>query len=71
MASKIFVIEGMHCAACAFSNERALRKLPGVRSADVSLSTRSARVDFDDTLISEAALREAIIKNGYALADER
>jgi P-type Cu+ transporter len=69
MATKTFVIEGMHCAACVVSNERALRKVPGVRSADVSLGSRSARVEFDDALVSEAALREAIAKNGYAVAN--
>ena len=60
-----FAIGGMHCAACAVRNERTLRKMPGVLEANVNLGTRRARVDFDETAVTEAALREAVIDNGY------
>jgi len=71
VATTSFVIGGMHCAACAFSNERSLLKVPGVRKADVNLRTRHARVEFDETAVSEAALRRAVADNGYeVLADE-
>jgi copper chaperone CopZ len=71
MATATFVIGGMHCTACAVSNERVLRKIPGVRKADVDLGTRRARVEFDAAAVSEAALRDAVAANGYeALANE-
>src|SRR5262249_53663495 len=54
-----------HCAACAVRNERALRKIPGVRDANVNLGTRRACVEFDEAAVSEPALREAIMENGY------
>jgi Cu+-exporting ATPase len=65
MSTATFAIGGMHCAACAVRNERTLRKLAGVRSANVNLGMRSARVEFDEAQISEAALRDAIVENGY------
>ena len=65
MASTTFPIGGMHCAACAARNERTLGKMPGVRKANVNLGTRRARVEFDENLVTEAALREAVVQNGY------
>src|SRR5712672_1049140 len=65
MTTATFAIGGMHCASCAARNERALQKIPGVREANVNLGTRSARVEFDDAAVSEAALHEAIVENGY------
>ena len=38
------VIEGMHCAACAFTVEEALLSVPGVRSAEVNAATHRAKV---------------------------
>jgi Cu+-exporting ATPase len=71
MATATFEIGGMHCAACAVRNERTLRKIPGVRDANVNLGTRRARVEFDEAAVSEPVLREAIAENGYeVLADE-
>ena len=71
MATATFAIGGMHCAACAARNERTLRKIPGVRDASVNLGTRRARVEFDEAAVSEPALREAIVENGYeVLGDE-
>jgi P-type Cu+ transporter len=71
MTTATFAIGGMHCAACAVRNERTLRKIPGVREANVNLGTRRARVDFDETAVSETALHEAIVESGYeVLADE-
>src|SRR3977135_1516278 len=65
MTTATFAIGGMHCASCAARNERALQKIPGVREANVKLGTRSARVEFDEAAVSEAALHEAIVENGY------
>src|SRR6266404_3917973 len=65
MTTATFAIGGMHCASCAARNERVLRKIPGVRDANVNLGTRSARVEFDAAAVSEAALHEAIVGIGY------
>jgi len=70
MTTISFAIGGMHCAACAVRNERTLLKTPGVREANVNLGTRRARVEFDETAVSEAALREAVVDNGYEVFDD-
>ena len=70
MTTVTFAIGGMHCAACAVRNERTLLKTPGVLEANVNLGTRRARVEFDETAVSEMALREAVIDNGYEVLDD-
>jgi Cu+-exporting ATPase len=70
MTTVTFAIGGMHCAACAVRNERTLLKTPGVREANVNLGTRRARVEFDETAVSETALREAVVDNGYEVLDD-
>jgi Cu+-exporting ATPase len=70
MTTVTCAIGGMHCAACAVRNERTLLKTPGVREANVNLGTRRARVEFDETAVSEAALREAVVDNGYEVLDD-
>src|SRR4029077_15893071 len=47
-----------------------LLKTPGVRVANVNLGNRRARVEFDETAVSEAALREAVVDNGYVVLDD-
>ena len=37
-------VEGMSCASCVGRVERALRKVPGVQSADVNLASETAQV---------------------------
>ena len=60
-----FGIGGMHCAACASRNERALVKLDGVRRAAVNFGMRTARVEFDEAAVSERDLHAAVIGNGF------
>ncbi len=67
MTTTTFSISGMHCASCSVRNERTLNKLKGVRSASVNLATHSARVEFDESLLSENAIHQAVIENGYGV----
>ena len=71
MKTATFAIGGMHCAACAVRNERTLIKMRGVLKANVNLGTRRARIEFDESAVTEAALRGAVTDNGYdVLSDE-
>jgi P-type Cu+ transporter len=65
MKTATFSIGGMHCASCAARNERVLGKLAGVFNASVNFATHSARVEFDEKAVSESALFETVISNGY------
>ncbi|NHC09636.1 heavy metal translocating P-type ATPase [Stutzerimonas degradans] len=57
-------IEGMTCASCVGRVERALLKVPGVRSAAVNLASERARVELLGTL-EPNALIQAVESAGY------
>src|SRR6266849_1501974 len=65
MKAATFNIAGMHCASCAARNERTLKKLAGVLGATVNFATHSARVDYDDSVVSIGALHDVVVENGY------
>ena len=56
-------ISGMTCASCAGRVERALRKVPGTRRAEVNLAREQAQVDTDDAALD--ALVDAVERAGY------
>lgn len=71
MRTTTFNIVGMHCASCVTLNERSLKKIKGVVDASVNFGTHSATVEFDEAMVNEKTLYEAVIKNGYkVLAEE-
>jgi Cu+-exporting ATPase len=64
-------INGMTCAACAQSLERAVKKLPGVEEASVTLLTEQLRVRFEDARLGVDQIRAAVTKAGYEALEER
>ena len=59
------VIEGMHCAACAFTIEDALQATPGVVEAEVNAATRRARVVWSATGTRPSDWMGAVRQAGY------
>jgi copper chaperone len=55
----------MTCAGCAKSVTRALQKVNGVASAEVSLDSGEAKVTFDPTRVGIAQLKAALEMAGY------
>ena len=49
MENKVFSIEGMTCASCAQTVEKAAQKLPGVKTANVNLATEKMNIQFDSS----------------------
>lgn len=58
-------IEGMTCSACAASIERSTKRLEGVKSASVNLTTESLQIEFDQDKISLDQIFNTIEKTGY------
>ncbi len=59
------VIEGMSCAACAFSIQKALGSQGGVRSVDINIATGSARLIWGPESVSLSHLFGVIASLGY------
>jgi Cu+-exporting ATPase len=60
---KTLKIEGMSCKHCAAHVTEALRGVPGVESADVSLASKSAVVT--GSALDDAAMKAAVAEAGY------
>lgn len=58
-------IEGVMCDNCVARVKKALEGLDGVQSTNVSLDDKQAVVTFDETLVSEADLYEAVEATGF------
>ncbi|MDP2933756.1 MAG: HAD-IC family P-type ATPase, partial [bacterium] len=58
-------LAGMHCASCAGLIERGLKKVAGVKTANVNFATEKARIVFDASLTSVEELVRAVEKAGY------
>ena len=52
-------VDGMTCSACAVHVEDAVKKVKGVRSVQVNLLTRKAKITYDETQTETAAFSEA------------
>ena len=61
-----FTIEGMTCASCAQTIEKAVGKLSGVDKASVNLATEKMQVFYNPSEVSVADLTSAVSNSGYA-----
>jgi P-type Cu+ transporter len=64
-------IASMHCASCVTRIELALRMTPGVVSADASLGTNAADIEYQPERTSFDALRRAVESAGYKVAEPK
>jgi Cu+-exporting ATPase len=60
-----FSITGMTCASCQAHVTKSVEKMNGVKSADVSLISKSMLVDYDPEKADEKSIINAVIKAGY------
>lgn len=58
-------IQGMHCAACAASIERSVKKMDGVSEITVNLVTNQAHVVYDPKTVKLREIQERIKKAGF------
>jgi Cu+-exporting ATPase len=65
-----FSVNGMDCASCVAHVERAMKGVPGVRAANVSLARGRASVAFDPSKTTPEAIAAAATDAGYPSAPE-
>jgi P-type Cu+ transporter len=63
-----FPVTGMTCANCATTIERNVRKLPGIKVANVNLALEKLTVEFDPVELNEQGIIEKVVKIGYGVA---
>ena len=60
-----FNVTGMTCSACSAHVEKAVGKLEGIRSVQVSLMTNSMTAEFDEDVLAPADIVAAVVGAGY------
>lgn len=65
METKTFGIEGMSCASCAQSVEKATGKLSGVAKASVNLATEKLTIQYDGEQVGEQEIKQAVSDAGF------
>ena len=63
--SQKFSVTGMTCSACSASVEKAVRRLDGIDEVNVNLLTNSMIVEFDNEVIDDNRIINAVIDAGY------
>lgn len=59
------IIEGIHCAACVWLNEKALHKMAGVIEAHINYTNNKARIVWDPKIVKLSEIIEMIRAIGY------
>ncbi|MGD9568961.1 MAG: heavy metal translocating P-type ATPase [Sedimentibacter sp.] len=67
---KSLKIEGMTCASCAKTVEKATKKVQGVTDANVNFATEKLNVTFDDSKVTVKDIQAAVEKAGYKALSE-
>jgi len=68
MKKETFSIKGMHCASCSAIISGTLKKMTGIKEADVNFATEKAKIEYDSQKVSLQDMNNQIGKLGYALA---
>src|SRR6266511_1405100 len=58
-------VDGMICQVCAGTVKSALKKVPGVQNAEISLENRNAIISYDAGRVTPDQLTRAIKDAGY------
>ena len=64
MTKKAFSVTGMKCVNCKANVEKTIKALPGVFDAVVSLEDANVTVDYDETVVTPKAMKDAVVDLG-------
>jgi Cu+-exporting ATPase len=59
------VIEGIHCAACVWLNEKVINQIDGVLDVSINFSNNKAKILWDDEMVKLSTIIDKIRSVGY------
>jgi len=59
------IIEGIHCSACVWLNEKALHKMDGIIEADINFTNNKAHIVWADNILKLSQIVDMIRAIGY------
>lgn len=62
-----YSITGLHCPPCTRTVETSLKKVKGVKSAKVDWNTKTAKVEFDESVLPAAKLAQLIASTPHMM----
>lgn len=65
MKKEKFDVTGMTCSACSSRVEKCVSKLSGAEKVSVNLLTNSMQVEYDENVLQEGQIIDAVVKAGY------
>lgn len=65
MIKKSMIVENMSCSHCKHAVESAVLALGGVKSAQVDLERKTLTLEYEETLVTDAMLKEAVEDEGF------
>lgn len=66
MTTQRYHIDGMSCAACSSAVERVMRKLNGVESSNVNLTTNRMVITYDESRVTPEMICEKVSRAGFS-----
>ena len=68
MKQELIKVEGMTCQHCVQTIMKALKKIRGINTIDVSLDNKEVNVFFDDNEIKLKEITKKIVEVGFELS---
>ena len=68
MANITIPVAGMDCGGCVKAVEKAVGHLPGVSFVKADLGANNATVEYDESVVTPAAIAETITRAGFKAA---
>jgi copper chaperone CopZ len=62
-----YAIAGLHCPPCTRTVESSLARVKGIKSAKVDWATKSAKVQFDENVISATQVADAVARTPHMM----
>ncbi len=70
MNKKIYEIPDMSCAHCKARIEKEVTGLEGILKANVSLADKVLAVDYDENIVDNQAIIDAVSEAGYTATEQ-
>lgn len=70
MEKKTLTVTGMTCASCVRAVERSVKKLAGVKTAEINLALEKLTIEYDETITSLEMIKSQVENTGYGVRDD-
>ncbi len=70
MIKQVYRVLKMYCPTCPMRLEAIEDELPGIKRIKASYQKEQMIIEFDETLVSETQIRQAVEAKGYGLENK-